>query len=241
MLQQQKNRATDQLIALGVANIEKDRVIWKMYSEQGGLYDLLNSFHLSVLKPTVNAMDYDEEENTYVICITLYNAIYLRMKRNLEKLHQELNKAEQSGRDYVPATRKRSITKEKSLNRQETLRFEGKFIKCLKSIDHWLMRLRFYKKIRCAIVNDKASTRAVSVPFTETIEIYEEDELSKASYQMRYSELLQIIKKIVDEMGKQLTPLHEKNESFLSQYMGRASAVNEMIKTELFSHEEWVL
>lgn len=241
-MQKQKNQITDQQIALGVTNIEKDRAIWKAYSEQGGLYDLFKNFNVAVSKPAANANDYDEDENTYVICITLYNAIYLRMKRNLDKLYKNMSQAEQVGKEYIPVVRKVSIKKEETMITSDTHHFEGKLINILKYIDRWLMRFRLYKKIRSAIIHEeKMSDSRTLVHSVETVICYEPEELNKASYQMRYSELFQTIEQLIDEIEKQLKPLHEKNDASLVEYLYRAEFINNMVETKLLCHKDWTL
>lgn len=256
MTQQERNGETDRQIATGALKIEKDRIIWKAYSERGGIFDMLKSFNNSVFKPAINATDYDDEENTYMICITLYNSTVLRIGDILEKADKNIDVAEQNGDSYVPLTQK--IVKEKTAETPRKAPTENKFIKFIKATDCKLTRFWLYKKIRDFIIqifkkirdlivekiNSKKGASNISPgERTETAEIYAEiyyeSELNKISYQTRYSELFLTIKKIFAEM-EQLKPINEKNDNLLSDYMAKATEIGKMIQSEIFSHEEWV-
>lgn len=252
MTQQERNSATDRQIATGALKIEKDRIIWEAYSERGGIFDMLKSFNNSVFKPAINASDYDDEENTYMICITLYNSTVLRIGDILEKAGKKLDIAEQNGDSYVPLTQK--IVKEKTAETPRKTPTENKFIKFIKATDCKLTRFWLYKKIRDLIIqtykkirdlivekinSKKGASNISSGERTETAEIYYESELNKISYQTRYSELFLTIKKIFAEM-EQLKPINEKNDNLLSDYMAKATEIGKMIQSEIFSHEEWV-
>ena len=241
MSQLERNKETDLKIAVGVTNIEKDYAIWKAYSDQGGIYDMLESFNQSVLKPAVNAMEYDEDENTYIICITLYNSVFLRIRRILDKLGQNIVIAEQKGREYVPRTKKIPFTEENAPVIPKRASADNKLIKCMQSIDRWLIRFKFYKKIRCLIVKEEETSKIPASQYTDTVEVYREGELKQASYQMRYTTLLQSLTKIAEEMDRQLKPINEKNEKLLSDYMNKAIEIRELIKSEILSHREWLL
>ncbi len=252
MPQQERNSATDRQIADGALKIEKDRIIWKAYSERGGVYDMLKSFNNSVFKPAINATDYDDDENTYMICITLYNSIVLRIGDILEKTDKNLAVAEQNGDNYVPLTK--NIVKEKVAEVPQKAPTENKFIKFIKTADCKLLRFKVYKIIRDFIIRNykkirnwivkktdskKETSKLSSNECAETLEVYYESELEKISYQMRYSELLSTIKKILEEM-EQLKPINEKNDNLLSDYTAKATAIGKKIQSEIFSHEEWV-
>lgn len=69
----------------------RDLVIWKYYSKIGGVHDILKDFEQAVEKPSVNAFDYDEDENTYIIFITLNNTLLARLKKLCLNINNELD------------------------------------------------------------------------------------------------------------------------------------------------------
>lgn len=70
---------------------KKDLLIWKSYSQTGGIYDLLCSFETAVKKPAVNAFDFDEDEKCYFIFITLNKSLLSRLNEHVYHLQKQLS------------------------------------------------------------------------------------------------------------------------------------------------------
>ncbi|MCI8727351.1 MAG: hypothetical protein HFG66_14775 [Hungatella sp.] len=128
----------------------RDRIIWKAYSNHGGIYDILADMEQFIEHPSANALDFDEEEGCYMIFITLSSTFLKRMnvlcddmreqcrrgdkaegqelldvKERLEKRHRELEEQREaiSGRCSVQAFQeeRREILKILPRNRMELL------------------------------------------------------------------------------------------------------------------------
>ena len=76
-------------------NRRNDLIIWKHYSKTGGIYDMLTDLETAVKKPAVNAFDFDEDENTYIIFITVNNSILSHLKTLWGKMEKELGEDEE--------------------------------------------------------------------------------------------------------------------------------------------------
>lgn len=69
----------------------EDSIIWKYFSKIGGIYDTLKKLESAVEKPAINAFDFDEEENTYMIFITVTNSILYLFKELCVSMNKELD------------------------------------------------------------------------------------------------------------------------------------------------------
>lgn len=71
--------------------MRNDSIVWKHFSKTGGIYDTLKKLESAVEKPAINAFDFDEEENTYMIFITVTNSILYLFKEFCVSMNKELD------------------------------------------------------------------------------------------------------------------------------------------------------
>ncbi len=81
----------DESILENEERIRIDSIVWEYYSKTGGIYDTLKKLESAVEKPAINAFDFDEEENTYIIFITVTNSILYLFKDFCVSMDKELN------------------------------------------------------------------------------------------------------------------------------------------------------
>lgn len=244
-----QSREYDTKIAAGAAEREKDRAIWKSYSKRGGIHDALQDFCKAVRRPSANAFDYDEEEGTYIICITLYNTIWSRMDAELARLDRSLAAAEKQSQNYVPATRTRTFTRTRKVPKSSQPQAAGKtsgIVRCLKALDKWMMRFSFYAAMHRAIAGlFPRRKRAADVPVTQQYEcretVYEEGEVQLASYRSVHAGLLQVMRTIDADMGKSLPLIQGEDRPALERYKQEAKRICSDIEENVFSKQEWVL
>lgn len=242
-----QNRDYDIRIAAGAAMREKDRAIWRSYSKRGGIHDSLQDFCKAIKRPSANAFEYDEEENTYIICITLYNTIWMRMKAELEKLDQNLAAAEKQ--DYVPATRTRTYTKVRKVPRSkkpQPTEHTNRILQFFKVLDKFMIRFRPYAAIHNAVASLFPSSRAdADILVTEQYEctetVYEEGEVELARYKSVYSILLDIIRDITADIEKNLPLIQGEDGQELEHYKQEAQRICSSIEERIFSRQEWLL
>ena len=235
----ERTEAMDCKIAMGATNREKDRAIWSAYSQNGGLYDLLQQFHSVVEKPSANAFVYDPEEHTYTICITLYNTIFHRLHMGLIKVEAELEAAEQH--KYCPTTRKVTVTHTiPEPNPKKTAPPNG-FLGWLCAVDQRLTHCRVYAAIRRQIVALVTRQHTPPKENIQIIEIYNEEELSLASYQMQHGKLLDTIVDLVEDMSQSLKPVCEENSQALLHYQETARRIDLEVVQRIFSNPKWEL
>lgn len=235
----ERTEAMDCKITAGAINLEKDRAIWGAYSQDGGLYDLLQQFHSIVEKPSANAFVYDPEEHTYTICITLYNTIFHRLHMRLIKVEAQLKAAEQH--KYCPTTRKVTVTHTISEPKPKRTAPPNGFLCWLWAVDQRLTHYRIYAAIRRQIVT--LVTRQYTSPKenVQIIEIYNEEELSLASYQMQHGKLLDTIVDLVVDMSQSLKPVCKENSQALSYYQEAACRIDSEVVQRIFSNPKWEL
>ena len=255
-----QSREYDMRIASGAAAREKDRAIWKSYSKRGGIHDALQDFCKAVRRPSANAFDYDEEDRTYIICITLYNTIWMQMDHEIAKLDQNLAAIEAQKQNYVPATRTRTYIKVRKVpgsksknpqpnrNTSRILRFKPYAVlrRAIKTLDKVMVRFKPYAAIRSAIAGLlPSSVTDTAVPVMERYEctetVYEEGEVELASYQGVHSRLLDILRDIAADMGKNLPLIQGEDQQALEQYQQEAQRICSSIEKKVFSRQEWVM
>lgn len=237
----------DTRIAAGAAKREKDRAIWKFYSKRGGIHDAFQDFCRAVKRPSANAFDYDEEEKTYIICITLYNTIWMRMKAELEKLNQDLAAAEKQ--DYAPVTRTKTYTKVRKVPRSKKTQPTGQIngiLRFLKALDKFMIRFRPYAAVHNAVASLFPPSRAkADILVTEQYEctetVYEEGEVELAQYKSVYSILLDIIRDIIADIEKNLPLIQGEDGQELEHYKQEAQRICNSIEEQIFSRQEWTL
>lgn len=212
----------DLRIAEGAANLEKDKAIWKAYSKRGGFYDSLRDFCQAVKKPSANALDYDEQEGTYMLCITLYNTIWRRMKADMVKLQESLAQAERKKKDYVPATYERTCTKAGKTSVKNTL---------YASLRHMIADLFLHKK--------KETAAEEQYECRETV--YDRSALELAEYQMKHARLFGVLSSLIKEMGECLMPVRGENRQALEVYKAQSKGICQKIESDIFSQEKWFL
>lgn len=244
-----KSKENDMRIASGAAERERDRAIWKVYSKRGGVYDALQDFCKAVKKPSSNAFDYDEEEGTYIICITLYNTIWMQMNDDMTKLDKSLAEAEKQKQNYVPATHTRTYTKVRKVPKNQKPQPEknaNRILQCCKAFDKWMMRFKFYSAIHHVIASlFPSSVTDTDVPMTERYEctetLYEESELELLSYKSVHSQLLEIVRGILGDMEKGLPLIKGEDRQALEDYKREAQRICSRIEENVFSRQEWLL
>lgn len=244
-----QSREYDTRIAAGAAEREKDQTIWKAYSKRGGIHDDLQDFCKAVKRPSANAFDYDEEEKTYMICITLYNTIWMRMDAELTKLDQSLAMVEKQRQDYVPDTRTRTYTEVREVPMSRKLQSEehnNGIMQSLKALDKFMMRFKMYAVIRDVIARLFSSPRTEAcVPVTECYEcteiVYEEGEVELASYRSVHSPLLDIIRDIIADIEKNLSLIQGEDIQALEHYKQEAQRICRSVEEKIFSRQEWLL
>lgn len=265
-----QSRDWDERIASGAAGREKDRAIWKSYSKRGGIHDALQDFCKAVRQPSANAYDYDEEEKTYIICITLYNTIWMQMEHEMDRLAQNLAAAERQKQEYIPATRTRTYTKVRKVppNKSQPVRKRNVILRFLGALDKIMVRFKPYAAIRSAITGlfrafglDKdmvrfkpyaaitglfrASGTGAAASVTERYEctetVYEEGEVELASYQAVYVPLLDKIRDVAADIGKNLQLVQGEDQQALEHYRQEAQRICGSIEENIFSRQEWML
>ncbi|MCI8900057.1 MAG: hypothetical protein HFH76_05405 [Lachnospiraceae bacterium] len=264
-----QSREYDMRIASGAAAREKDRAIWKSYSKRGGIHDALQDFCRAVRRPSANAFDYDEEDRTYIICITLYNTIWMQMDQEIAKLDQNLTAIEVQKQNYVPATRTRTYTKVRKTpgsKKPQPDRNTNGILRFFKALDQRMMHFKPYAALRRAMITlDKVMVRfkpyaavrsaiagVFSSPGTDTAApvmeryectetVYEEGEVELASYQGVHSRLLDILRDIAADIGKNLPLIQGEDQQALEQYQQEAQRICSSIEKKVFSRQEWVL
>lgn len=242
-----QNREYDIRIAAGAAEREKDRAIWKSYSKRGGIHDALQDFCKAVNRPSANAFNYDEEENTYIICITLYNTIWMRMDAELAKLDQNLALAEKQ--DYVPVTLTRTYTKVRKVPRNKKPQPTGHtngILQFFKALDKFMIRFRPYAAIHNAVASlFPPSREKADILGTEQYEctetVYGEGEVELAQYKSVYSILLDIIRDIIADIGKNLPLIQGEDRQELERYKQEAQRISSSIEEKILSKQEWIL
>lgn len=240
-----RNDTYDACIAAGASNREKDGAIWKAFSKRGGFHDALQNFCQAVRKPSVNAFEYDEDEETYMICIGLYNTIWMRLNDDMAKLRESLSTAEQLKRHYVPSTHKRVYIRERELpeNIVQTSEQRG-ILSYLRALDNWMMRFRPYAAIHNLIADLFLSGDVTTVEndrYEETAIVYDESELDLLEYEMKYSQLLVVVSDVIEDMGRSLRPVRIKDEQQLENYKREAQRICGSIESNVFSKQEWRL
>ena len=231
----------DMRIASGASERAKDLEIWKSYSKRGGVHDALQDFCKAVKHPSVNAFDYDEEEKTYIICITLYNTIWMRMDAEMGRLTQNLAAAERQKQEYIPATHTRTYTEVKKVPQSKKPHPESnanRILRFFKALDKGMMRFKAYALIHNAIAGLFPSKRK-RYECTETV--YEEKEVKLALYKSRYSPLLDIIRDIIADIGKSLPLIQGEDRQALEHYKHEAQRICSSIEEKVFSRQEWLL
>lgn len=240
-----RNDTYDARIAAGASSREKDGAIWKAFSKRGGFHDVLQNFCQTVRKPSVNAFEYDEDEETYMICIGLYNTIWMRLNDDMAKLRESLLTAEQLKRHYVPSTHKRVYIRERELpeNIVQTSEHRG-ILSYIKAFDNWMMRFRPYAAIHNLIADLFLSGDVTTVGndrFEETEIVYDESALELLEYEMKYAQLLAVISDVIEDMGRSLRPVRMKDEQQLENYKKEAQRICGSIESNVFSRQEWRL
>ncbi len=240
-----RNDTYDARIAAGVSNREKDGVIWKAFSKRGGFHDVLQNFCQAVRKPSVNAFEYDEDEGTYVICILLYNTIWMQLNADMDKLHESLSMAEQIKRDYVPAVHKRVYIREREVPENIVPASEHSgILSYLRAFDNWMMRFKLYAAIHDLIAGLCPSGNTTTVRhdrYEETEVVYDESELALLGYDMKYPQLLAAVSDVVEDMGKSLRPVRKEDGQQLENYKREAQRICSSIESNVFSKQEWRL
>ena len=240
-----RNDTYDARIAAGASNREKDGAIWKAFSKRGGFHDALQNFCQAVRKPSVNAFEYDEDEETYMICIVLYNTIWMRLNDDMAKLRESLSIAEQLKRNYVPSIHKKVYIREREVPEHIVSASEQRgILSYLRAFDNWMMRFKLYAAIHNLIAElcspgDSAAMRHDR--YEETEIIYDESALELLEYEMKYAQLLAAVSDVIEDMGRSLRPVRIKDEQQLENYKREAQRICSSIESNVFSRQEWRL
>ena len=107
-----------------------------------------------------------------------------------------------------------------------------------------MMRFRPYAAIHNLIADLFLSGDVTTVEndrYEETAIVYDESALDLLEYEMKYSQLLDVVSDVIEDMGRSLRPVRIKDEQQLENYKREAQRICGSIESNVFSKQEWRL